>query len=128
MSTMMFRLECPCPLIIIPIVEGCLHEEEVEDLVVEGLIELIEVEECHEEGSEVVEVELLLKLCHEGHCIMDWLFVCFVTLSEFGCGRRFLVSLVRVRRLRRLPGLTFMSMWDRPSNKGHCCLFFLATL
>ena len=85
MATMVFRLERRrlCLLIIIPIVEGYPHEE-VEDFVVEGLVQgLIEVEEYHEEGSEV-EVEgllLLLKLCRE--CALDWLFVCFVVLSEW---------------------------------------------
>jgi hypothetical protein len=76
---------------IIPIVEGCCHEEEVEDIVVEGLVQgLIEVEEYHEEGSEV-EVEgllLLLKLCREG-VIVYWI-ECFLVLSEWG---GFLVSL-----------------------------------
>jgi hypothetical protein len=70
MSTVVFRLECLYPLIIIPFVEGCSHEEEVENFVVEGLVEVIEVEE-YEEGS-VVEVEPRLKLCREA------LFVCFV--------------------------------------------------
>ena len=86
MSTVLFRMECLIPLIIIPIVEGCSHEE-VEDSVVEGLVQgLIEVEEYHE-GPEVVEVEgllLLLKLCREGDCVLDWLFVCFVVLSDWG--------------------------------------------
>jgi hypothetical protein len=71
-------------------VEGYPHEE-VEDFVLEGLVQgLIEVEEYHEEGTEV-EVEgplLLLKLCRE--CVLDWLFICFVVLSEWG---GFLVSL-----------------------------------
>ena len=60
--------------------EVCFHEEEVEDIVVvEGLIE---VEECHE-GSEE-EVELLLKLRHEGDCsiIVHWVdwFVLFIRI------------------------------------------------
>ena len=66
MSTVVLRLWCLYPLnIIIPIVEGCFHEG-VEDIVAEGLIE---VGECHEEGSGGVEVEL--KLRHEG----DWGFL-----------------------------------------------------
>lgn len=75
MSTVVFRLKILCPLIItIPIVGGCSHEEEGEDIVVEGLFQiLIEDEEYHEEGS-VVEVEgllLLLKSCREGDCVLD---------------------------------------------------------
>ena len=69
-AVVVFRLECLCLLLIIPTAEGYSLGEEVEDIVVEGLLVqgLIEVEEYREEGSEG-EVEgllLLLKLCREG--------------------------------------------------------------
>jgi hypothetical protein len=66
MLKMVSHLECPLfPFITTPIVEECSQGEEAEVFVVEVLVQgLIEVEDYHEEGSEVVEVEdlLLLKL------------------------------------------------------------------
>jgi hypothetical protein len=102
-----FRLECLCLLIIIPIVEGCPHEEEVEDFVVEGLVQgLIEVEEYHEEGSEVGVEALLLLLKLRRECVLDWGFV-LVILSEWG--GFLLVSLPGTVAENRQ---AFMSIWS----------------
>lgn len=123
MSTVVFRLECLCPLKITPIVEGYSHEEEeeeVEDFVVEGLVQgSIEVEVYHVEGSEVVEVEglllLLLKWCREGWLCIGLAVCMFRRIIRMG----FFVSLPGTVTENRQDDIhVFMSIWVGP-RVGH---------